>query len=119
MATKIDTNQAKDTATDAQAQYFRITDQVPQAVWYWAALIALEQLQIAPALINVLFTAIVGAVALAFGLGGRETAARWLNRTENAVGSIANQVDAQQKMDQARSTAQMQAYQMRPWSTTP
>jgi hypothetical protein len=38
MATKIDTNQAKDTATDAQAQYFRITDQVPQEVWYWAAL---------------------------------------------------------------------------------
>jgi hypothetical protein len=38
MATKIDTNQAKDAATDAQAQYFRITDQVPQEVWYWAAL---------------------------------------------------------------------------------
>jgi hypothetical protein len=38
MATKIDTNQAKDTATDAQAQYFRITNQVPEEVWYWAAL---------------------------------------------------------------------------------
>ncbi len=38
MATKIDTNQAKDTAQDAQAQYFRITNQVPQSVWYWAAL---------------------------------------------------------------------------------
>jgi hypothetical protein len=38
MATKIDTNQAKDSATDAQAQYFQITNQVPQAVWYWAAL---------------------------------------------------------------------------------
>jgi Mechanosensitive ion channel, conserved TM helix len=66
------------------------------AIIGFAALIALEQLQIAPALINVLFTAIVGAVALAFGLGGRETAARWLNRTENAVGSAANQVDMQQ-----------------------
>jgi hypothetical protein len=60
------------------------------AIIGFAALIALEQLQIAPALINVLFTAIVGAVALVFGLGGRETAARWLNRTENAVGSAAN-----------------------------
>lgn len=38
MATKIDTNQAKDTVTDAQAQYFLITDQVPEEVWYWAAL---------------------------------------------------------------------------------
>jgi hypothetical protein len=38
MATTIDTHQAKDTATGAQARYFRRTDQVPQAVWYWAAL---------------------------------------------------------------------------------
>jgi hypothetical protein len=35
MAT-IDT--AKDTAQDAQQQYFRITDQVPEEIWYWAAL---------------------------------------------------------------------------------
>jgi len=36
MATRVDT--AKDTAQDAQAQYFRVTDQVPEEVWYWAAL---------------------------------------------------------------------------------
>ena len=81
------------------------------AIIGFAALIALEQLQIAPALINLLFTAIVGAVALAFGLafglGGRETAQRWLNRTENAVSSAADQIDTQQVMDQARSTDQM------------
>lgn len=29
---------AKDTAQDAQQQYFRVTDQVPEEVWYWAAL---------------------------------------------------------------------------------
>ncbi len=61
------------------------------AVMSFAVLIALEQLQIAPALINILFTATLGAVALAFGLafglGGRETAARWLSRTENVMGS--------------------------------
>ena len=88
------------------------------AILGFAALVALEQLQIAPALITVLFTAIVGAVALAFGLafglGGRLTAERWLNRTENAVSSAADQVNAQQMMDQAKSTAQMQADQMRP-----
>jgi hypothetical protein len=32
MATRVDTAQG------AQAQYFRVTDQVPEEVWYWAAL---------------------------------------------------------------------------------
>ena len=87
------------------------------AIIGFAALVALEQLQIAPALINVLFTAIVGALALAFGLafglGGRETAQRWLNRTENAMSSATDRIDTQQGMDQARSSAaQMQANQM-------
>ena len=36
MATRVDT--AKDTVQDTQAQYFRVTDQVPEEVWYWAAL---------------------------------------------------------------------------------
>lgn len=31
-------NAAASTAQDAQDQYFRVTDQVPQEVWYWAAL---------------------------------------------------------------------------------
>jgi hypothetical protein len=54
----------------------------------FSALAALEQLQIAPALLNILFTAMIGSLALAFGLafglglGGRETAQRWLARTE-------------------------------------
>jgi hypothetical protein len=87
------------------------------AIMGFAALVALEQLQIAPALITVLFTGIVGAVALAFGLafglGGRETAQRWLNRTENAMSSAADRVDPQQVRDQARrSAAPMQADQM-------
>lgn len=55
----------------------------------FAAMIALEQLRIAPALINVLFSAIVASLALAFGLafglGGRETAQRWLARHESQM----------------------------------
>ena len=31
-------NAAANTAQDAQQQYFRVTDQVPEEVWYWAAL---------------------------------------------------------------------------------
>lgn len=55
----------------------------------FSCLIALQQLQIAPALITVLFTAIVGGLALAFGLsfglGGRESAQRLLSRGEGKL----------------------------------
>ncbi|GAC1384836.1 MAG: hypothetical protein NVS4B7_09870 [Ktedonobacteraceae bacterium] len=36
MAAKVDA--ARDSAQDAQEQYFRVTDQVPEEFWYWAAL---------------------------------------------------------------------------------
>ncbi len=69
------------------------------AIMGFVALIALEQLQIAPDLLNILFTAIVGAAALAFGLafglGGRETAQRLLNRGESTVSSAASQMSTQ------------------------
>ena len=83
----------------------------------FAALVALEQLQITPSLINELFGAIVAAAALAFGLafglGGRETAQRYLNRTESTVSSAADRIDAEQVQTQARSAASMQSSQMR------
>ena len=86
------------------------------AIIGFAALIALEQLQIAPTLLNILFTAIVGAMALAFalafGLGGRETAQRLLSRTETTVSNAASQMQAQQSMNQANGTAQRQADRM-------
>ncbi|MDB5929658.1 MAG: small-conductance mechanosensitive ion channel-like protein [Polaromonas sp.] len=48
-------------------------------VWAFAVVVAVNQIGIATALVNTLFMAVVGAVALAlglaFGLGGRETAA--------------------------------------------
>jgi hypothetical protein len=55
------------------------------AIIAFTGLIALEQLQIAPALLNILFTATIGAAALAFGLafgiGGQDAARRFLNRS--------------------------------------
>lgn len=49
------------------------------AIWGFAIVVAVNQIGIAGTLINTLFMAVVGAVALAlglaFGLGGRETAA--------------------------------------------
>ncbi|MFL5592793.1 MAG: mechanosensitive ion channel family protein [Ktedonobacteraceae bacterium] len=57
------------------------------AIIGFAALVALEQLKIAPDLINELFGAIVAAAAiafgLAFGLGGQDAARRWLARGED------------------------------------
>jgi hypothetical protein len=48
-------------------------------VWAFAIVVAVNQIGVATALVNTLFMAVVGAVALAlglaFGLGGRETAA--------------------------------------------
>jgi hypothetical protein len=65
----------------------------------FAVLIALEQLDIAPALISILFTAIVGGLAiafgLAFGLGGQEAARRWLNRGESLLEHVGPQLSQQ------------------------
>lgn len=53
-------------------------------VWAFAIVVAVNQLGIATELVNTLFMAVVGALALglglAFGLGGRETAAEILNK---------------------------------------
>jgi len=53
------------------------------AVWAFAVVVAINQLGIATNLINTLFTGFVGALAialgLAFGLGGRDLAARTLD----------------------------------------
>lgn len=70
------------------------------AILGFAALVALEQLQIAPALIQILFTAIVGSAAialgLAFGLGGRESAQRLLARGESSLTTAATQAQISQ-----------------------
>jgi hypothetical protein len=85
------------------------------AIIGFAVIIALEQLQIAPALLNILFTAIVGAAAiafgLAFGLGGQDTARKWLNRGESTMSKAASQVQAQQNSSSLPATEQMQAEQ--------
>ena len=82
------------------------------AIIGFAALIALEQLKVAPDLINELFGAVVAAVAiafgLAFGLGGQDAARRWLARGESTFRTAADQIDTQQVKEQARTAAQMQ-----------
>lgn len=86
------------------------------AIIGFAALIALEQLKVAPDLINELFGAVVAAVAiafgLAFGLGGQDAARRWLARGESTLGTAADQIDTQQVKEQVHAAAKMDEDQM-------
>ena len=59
------------------------------AIWIFALLAALDQLNVAPAFMQTMFTGIVIAVALAvglaFGLGGQKTAERYLERLHSEM----------------------------------
>jgi hypothetical protein len=59
------------------------------AVWIFAILAALDQLQVATGFIQTLFTGIVVAIALAlglsFGLGGQEAAARYIEKMRGEI----------------------------------
>lgn len=93
-------------------------------VWAFAIVVAVNQIGIATELVNTLFMAFVGAIALAaglaFGLGGRETAAelvrQWWNqgrRRSEALGRTAEA--ASNRMGAAASSAGVSgAYSDRP-----
>lgn len=78
----------------------------------FAALIAFNQLQIGQSLVNILFIAIMGGLALAFGLafglGGREFAQRWLARGENSMTTAAAHYSANRTIQQANAEADAQ-----------
>lgn len=61
------------------------------AVWIFTILAALAQLQVATAFVQTLFTGVVIAVSLAvglaFGLGGQDAAARYIEKMKNEMGS--------------------------------
>ncbi len=69
------------------------------AIIGFVAIVALEQLGIATSLLNILFTAVIGAAALAaaiaFGLGGQETARKYLSRADSSLNSAASSIPAQ------------------------
>jgi len=61
------------------------------AIWIFAILAALDQLQVASAFVQTLFTGVIVAVSLAFGLafglGGQEAAARYIERIKMEIGN--------------------------------
>ena len=102
------------------------------AIWVFAVVIAINQLGIATTLVNTLFMATVGAVALAlglaFGLGGRDTAAlivrNWYEsgkqaapRLAAAASSAQDQVDSTSRQSSPRPLADVRADARRPAST--
>ena len=64
------------------------------AVWIFAFIIALSQLGIAPAFMQILFTGLIGMLALAgglaFGLGGKDAAGRAVDRMSNQMSNRNN-----------------------------
>ena len=78
------------------------------AVWAFAIVVAVNQIGVATELVNTLFMATVGALALAlglaFGLGGRDTAAQivrgWYERGQQAAPKMAQAAQAAQQQAQ-------------------
>jgi hypothetical protein len=88
-------------------------------VWTFAVVVSVNQIGIATELVNTLFMAVVGALALAlglaFGLGGRETAAEivrhWYAKAQQKSGDI---VQVAGNVSERASSAAQQAA---PWPT--
>ena len=85
---------------------------VPAVVMVIAFFMILEQLQIAPEIVRIAFGAVMFAMALAlalaFGLGGRDVAARLLNDADTKARANAGTVkdDVRTGVDRARSEAE-------------
>src|SRR3954452_9850417 len=82
-------------------------------VWAFGIVVAVNQIGIAQALVNTLFMGFVAALALAlglaFGLGGRDTAAEivqtWYRRGQQAGPKLADAADAAKRQAQPRGGA--------------
>jgi hypothetical protein len=94
-------NLVRGTASEAGLSNANFLAKVASAlVWAFAIVVAVNQIGIATTLVNTLFMAIVGAIALAvglaFGLGGRETAARivsnWYDKASQGMPAAAHAV---------------------------
>jgi len=83
------------------------------AVWAFGIVVAINQLGVAATLINTLFMGVVGALALAlglaFGLGGRDTAAQIVQGWDRRGQQVAPQV-----REAARTAADQQALNRAP-----
>jgi hypothetical protein len=88
-------------------------------VWSFAIVVAVNQIGIATELVNTLFMAFVGAIALglglAFGLGGRETAGRilskWYDKAQEKGPQLAHAAQAGGEMARGQAASMAGSYQ--------
>ena len=80
-------------AADVGSPYF-VGSVARWAIWIFAILAALDQLSVASAFVQTLFTGIVVAISLAlglaFGLGGKDAAAKYIDRVSGELGKRRN-----------------------------
>lgn len=85
-----------------------ISTALPAVVMSLAVFMILNQLGIATDIVNILFTAIVGSVALglalAFGLGGRDVAREMLEQAADNVRSHKDEIKSQARASTTRSS---------------
>jgi len=116
LAARALSNLVRGAASEADLSNANLLSKVASAlVWSFAIVVAVNQIGIATELVNTLFMAFVGAIALglglAFGLGGRETAgqilSKWYDRAQEKGPQIAHaaQVGGEMARDQASSMA--------------
>ena len=99
----------------------RPRSQVRARAHRFVVFVALEQIGVGTQLLTTFFGAVMLALALgcglAFGLGGQDTARRWLSRGESTVSNAASQVTTQQSTNPYSATAQaMEQQSMNPES---
>src|SRR5579884_3956016 len=99
-------------ATEAGFGQVNLLEKVTRvAVWAFAILVAVNQIGIASNLVNTLFLGFVAAFGLAFGLGGRDTAAQivrgWYQRGQQAGEQLssASAEDAQRRIERAAASS--------------
>ena len=120
LAARALSNLVRGAATEADLSNANLLAKIASAlVWAFAIVVAVNQIGIATELVNTLFMAFVGAIALglglAFGLGGRETAGRilskWYDRAQEKGPQLAHAAQVGSEMAREQASGLSSSYQ--------
>lgn len=120
LAARALSNLVRGAASEAELSNPDLLAKVASAlVWAFAIVVAVNQIGIATELVNTLFMAFVGAIALglglAFGLGGRETAGRilskWYDKAQEKGPQLAHAAQAGSEMARGQGANLAGSYQ--------
>ena len=120
LAARALSNLVRGAASEADLSNANLLAKIASAlVWAFAIVVAVNQIGIATELVNTLFMAFVGAIALglglAFGLGGRETAGRilskWYDRAQEKGPQLAHTAQVGSEMAHEKASSIASSYQ--------